>query len=428
MEQVISKKFLLIIFILLGIGGFFIFNIISAKLNLDINSAEEALLEIEKFKADCKIDSFYDKVYFPNNFKEIFEKSLSTNNSTIGSVFMMDIDKYKYSYFLFGPHFKNIKDITVLNKKILDKNNIYFKYLINYFDEAGAVNSSYTNEIYLIKTSKGWVINFGRQFEADLKKNRSMTKDARRVSDIKLIQSASELYFNERKEYPVSIYPNIINEINKTVYLQSTPNNEKYDEPSICKDEKQYIYNRAQDNKSYTLSYCLESDIGNIPIGNNVATKDKITQLVLPVSKLNDKILNKCSEVSNKYSEMLIKDVKERPKAETEEFKIRARDAQRISQIKQIQTALSMYFNEEEAYPSQIKPGEPIKSTKQILMNSVPNNPIPVGQNCIDNPEYFYKQTRSGSWYELIFCLESDFHKEKYGFNKGLNSVSPSDF
>ncbi len=99
------------------------------------------------------------------------------------------------------------------------------------------------------------------------------------------------------------------------------------------------------------------------------------------------------------------------------------RDTMRISHIKQIQTALELYFNDNIKYPDNITPGEPIGSFNAIVyMPEMPKNPTPVGNNCIGSPEYSYALKENGQSYELKFCLEN----ESESLYSGVNIATPA--
>ena len=96
----------------------------------------------------------------------------------------------------------------------------------------------------------------------------------------------------------------------------------------------------------------------------------------------------------------------------------RARDSRRVSDIKQIQTALEMYFNEKNEYPAtdSITTGDAIDGFKILggsigeYMNPIPTAPEPADGNCTDTAStgtnhYRYKRGTSVDEYELTFCL-----------------------
>src|SRR5574344_86535 len=88
----------------------------------------------------------------------------------------------------------------------------------------------------------------------------------------------------------------------------------------------------------------------------------------------------------------------------------KARDARRISDIKQMQTALELYFNDNQGYPatSAMTPGLPLVSPDgfKTYMATMPKNPTPTDDgNCAPNNQYTYTQINSGTSYTLSDCL-----------------------
>jgi len=89
----------------------------------------------------------------------------------------------------------------------------------------------------------------------------------------------------------------------------------------------------------------------------------------------------------------------------------RARDAKRIADVKQIQTALEMYYNDVGDYPATATTGSPIYSSSGVYMRAVPTPPTPVdGSSCPAlQPDYTYShhgvaQTGTAS-YTIQYCL-----------------------
>jgi prepilin-type N-terminal cleavage/methylation domain-containing protein len=90
----------------------------------------------------------------------------------------------------------------------------------------------------------------------------------------------------------------------------------------------------------------------------------------------------------------------------------RARDAKRLSDVKQIQTALELYYNEEGQYPvaTLVDPGDVISSSAgNIYLASVPTPPTPVDGNTCPTlqPKYTYTKTAGGTGgsYTINYCL-----------------------
>jgi len=93
----------------------------------------------------------------------------------------------------------------------------------------------------------------------------------------------------------------------------------------------------------------------------------------------------------------------------------KSRDARRISDIKQIQTALELYFNDANGYPSAAAMPSAFAYSGTTYMADVPTNPAPNGST------YAYTSTGNDT-YTITFSLESGAG----GFSSGNVSASPS--
>ena len=95
---------------------------------------------------------------------------------------------------------------------------------------------------------------------------RAKARDARRVADIKQIQTALELYYND-----TGLYPTLIASLSPaymgTVPAGPTP----ADNPTLCATST-YSYTPTSSNASYTLTYCLGALTGGMAAGPATAT------------------------------------------------------------------------------------------------------------------------------------------------------------
>jgi type II secretory pathway pseudopilin PulG len=95
----------------------------------------------------------------------------------------------------------------------------------------------------------------------------------------------------------------------------------------------------------------------------------------------------------------------------------KARDAKRISDIKQLQTALEMYYNDNNLYPIASNTDELSKVISAeahiVYMSNLPKDPL--------NKEKFLYSYRSdkGTEYEITYCLEEggDMKANQTGIN-----------
>jgi prepilin-type N-terminal cleavage/methylation domain-containing protein len=81
----------------------------------------------------------------------------------------------------------------------------------------------------------------------------------------------------------------------------------------------------------------------------------------------------------------------------------RARDAKRVADIKQIQTALELYYNDKGVYPDTITFGGTLASSSIVYMNNVPTAPTPADGTCSTGNTYAYAQTTDS--YTLKYCV-----------------------
>lgn len=97
----------------------------------------------------------------------------------------------------------------------------------------------------------------------------------------------------------------------------------------------------------------------------------------------------------------------------------KARDSQRISDLRKIQTALELYFADNRQYPPTSGPGnwnrvtgsDPMSSalTNNGYLNTVPTDPTPVGSNsgpCSGKTSYRYNYRSDGTYYILTAITE----------------------
>jgi prepilin-type N-terminal cleavage/methylation domain-containing protein len=99
---------------------------------------------------------------------------------------------------------------------------------------------------------------------------RARARDARRVADVKQIQTALELYYNDYGAYPTAI-PTSGTAISSgtTVYMSQIPTPPQPADGS-CAAATAYTYSGSA--TTYTISYCLGSATGGIPVGVGTAT------------------------------------------------------------------------------------------------------------------------------------------------------------
>ncbi len=87
-----------------------------------------------------------------------------------------------------------------------------------------------------------------------------------------------------------------------------------------------------------------------------------------------------------------------------QEIRANARDSKRVADIKQIQTALELYYLDQGEYPLELEAGEALEAEGKIYMEIIPQAPSPADGNCSSElNNYFY--TSNGIEYIISFCL-----------------------
>jgi hypothetical protein len=102
---------------------------------------------------------------------------------------------------------------------------------------------------------------------------------------------------------------------------------------------------------------------------------------------------------------------------------MRSRDARRISDIRQLQTAFELYYNDCGMYPAsltiQTNTGCPAGTTLGTYLQSLPVNPTPGGST------YAYTSLGSNTDYALTFSLEADVtNSSQVLYKSGLHTAS----
>ena len=106
---------------------------------------------------------------------------------------------------------------------------------------------------------------------------RAKARDAKRVGDIKQIQTALELYYNDNSGYPTAVITTVgAIATNSVIYMSKVPSAPTpFDNASgtACNATNNlYAYAAQNNNTSYTITYCLGAPTGNLTAGLSTAT------------------------------------------------------------------------------------------------------------------------------------------------------------
>ncbi len=104
-----------------------------------------------------------------------------------------------------------------------------------------------------------------------LQQARQGARDSKRIADVRQIQTALELYYNNNSSYPDNIDVQIAD--SDTVYMEMVPIAPTPADGDCDSETNQYVYSAiGEGNSSYTISFCLGSKTGAVELGEQCAT------------------------------------------------------------------------------------------------------------------------------------------------------------
>ena len=104
---------------------------------------------------------------------------------------------------------------------------------------------------------------------------RARARDVKRVADVKQIQTSLEMYFNDMGVYPGSLVAGGSVTTTNGVYLKTVPKPPSVADGTCAANIPNYTYLYTPTTGlggTYTLSYCLGSDVGDVGPGLHSAT------------------------------------------------------------------------------------------------------------------------------------------------------------
>lgn len=105
-----------------------------------------------------------------------------------------------------------------------------------------------------------------------LQNARAKSRDAKRVADIKQVQTALELFFNDNNRYPTAEEWNTGKIYSTTTgatstYMQIIPDTPTPADGSCTENQNSFEYIPGLDNSSYSISFCLGGNTGSLASG-----------------------------------------------------------------------------------------------------------------------------------------------------------------
>jgi len=103
-----------------------------------------------------------------------------------------------------------------------------------------------------------------------LQNSRRSARDAKRISDVKQLQIALELYYQDNSSYPATLTPGETLSSNTITYMETIP----YPPTTLDGDcsTTSYIYSTSNDYTYYNIHFCISNNIGSLPAGEVVAS------------------------------------------------------------------------------------------------------------------------------------------------------------
>ena len=107
---------------------------------------------------------------------------------------------------------------------------------------------------------------------------RQKARDAKRVSDVKQVQTALELYYNDANGYPLTagVVSGSAISYSGTTYMQQMPTAPLPVDGTCVAADNSYAYAGGSANTTYTLKFCLGAKTGDVPLGIQTAQPGRL--------------------------------------------------------------------------------------------------------------------------------------------------------
>ena len=106
---------------------------------------------------------------------------------------------------------------------------------------------------------------------------RAKSRDARRISDVKQVQTALEMFYNDCNGYPPTLtagatLTGCASGVTLGTYMATIPTSPTPVDGDCTSTENTYTYTSESPNTTYSLAYCLGSSTGTLAAGVHTAT------------------------------------------------------------------------------------------------------------------------------------------------------------
>jgi prepilin-type N-terminal cleavage/methylation domain-containing protein len=101
---------------------------------------------------------------------------------------------------------------------------------------------------------------------------RRNARDAKRIYDVRQMQTGLELYFNDLQGYPALLVSGSQIASGSNVYMYVVPTAPSPADGDICSSTISYRYQQLDSGSSYFIEFCLGGNVGSLEAGVKCAT------------------------------------------------------------------------------------------------------------------------------------------------------------
>lgn len=412
------------------IGSYFYYKTSGNPLALLFGAGSQPEIKSEWYKRDLAKDEDLQNI----------SKTEGQLRSIIKDAKVIKLEKYLGVETISGEasaHYQAAVDKTELArylaetlKLIASKETISFEPMINKLDFR-------KTEVWIGKKDKQFrqillETNFPGIVSGSLGDARRKSRDAKRLADIRQIQIALELFFNDNNRYPTAEngFPSLTDGSTKfSTYMPNLHNAPKPADGPCSMQENFYWYEQQSAGQSYSLKFCLGGNTGGYKAGVVTASPLGIGPFAdgLGAASYDLKpedfpltaVLSLKFTFTNHNQAKTIEipanaiEMPAAPVMPGTDWSTRSNDSLELANIRQVQTALELYFNDNNRYPKTLK-----DMGQYIELVKTPKNTS--GECAGINPDYSYAPSPDGQKYTMQFCLFT----ATSGYTAGKHKVS----
>ncbi|MBX4191351.1 MAG: type II secretion system protein GspG [Candidatus Doudnabacteria bacterium] len=269
----------------------------------------------------------------------------------------------------------------------------------------------------------------------------SKSRDARRISDMRQVTTALELYYNDNGRYPAAKNSKPVftdGPKNKTLseYLNAYPTAPSPADGKCSEEDNKYKYQQLEGGKAYKINFCIGSDSGGYKPGimeanmsglKNVRVYEAVAEDPLAGNPFTGKITVKLN-LNNFNTNIKIDEPLDAKEIDVKNPRAQSRDARRLADMRQMMTGLELFYNDNGRYPTATNgeptPADGVKDAQfRTYIAETPRAPTPADGSCTEaQNKYTYSQLQNGASYKLNFCIG----ESAGGYSAGTHTASPS--